>query len=339
MASRVLPSNSIEQGVSRTFSLYMELSKSRLTGLVLVTTLAGYWAACDGVFSFWVLFWTMVGTAGAAASANSLNQWLEVDLDGLMRRTRNRPLPSGKLSERRALAWSLGSGALGVTVLALFVNGLTALLGAANIAIYVLIYTPLKRRSSLCTLVGAVCGAIPPMMGWTAARGDLSAGAWVLGAILFVWQIPHFLSLAWMYKDDYSRGGFKMLPLHDERGLMTTRVTVLYSLALAPVAAAAFLCGLGGWLYLIGALSLGGAMFLYSLQFARACSYQSARKVFFASLLYLPLLLGLMAIDGSPAFLSNKPRVIVNASSIENELQTALAPDPETFQTSASIVE
>lgn len=282
-------------------SLFLELSKARLTALVLVTTLTGFWAGSPHGIDAALLFWTMIGTAGAAAAANSLNQWRETELDAKMKRTRNRPLPAGRLTRALALQFSLIIGTAGVALLYVFVNPLTAFLGALNIAIYVLIYTPMKTRSSLCTLVGAVCGAIPPMMGWTAATGTLEAGAWILGAILFVWQIPHFLALAWMYKDDYARGGFRMLPVVDPQNRLTPNISALYSIALIPIGAAYFLSGDGGWIYLLGSFTLGGAMTAMGFQFAASKSYQDARRLFFMSLIYLPLLMALMAIDSGPA--------------------------------------
>lgn len=301
-------------------SLYMELCKARLTFMVLLTTLAGFWVASHSM-NFVLLFWTMIGTAGAAASANALNEWWEIKLDAKMDRTRNRPLPSGRMNEIHALLWSLSIGVGGVLLLAIFVNVLTAFLGALNILLYVLVYTPMKTRTTLCTLVGAACGAIPPMMGWTAVTNELSTGAWILGAFLFVWQIPHFLALAWMYKDDYARGGFKMLPIVDPTGLLTSNIAALYSIALIPLGASYFLSGLGGWVFLLGAFTLGGAMTAMGMQFAASRNLQDARRLFFASLIYLPLLLGLMAIDRSPAIhsLSLQSNREVTAMSVVNQ--------------------
>ena len=311
-------SASLENAASKSqntlLSLYMELCKARLTFMVLLTTLAGFWVASD-LIQFALLFWTMVGTAGAAASANALNEWWEVKLDAGMNRTRNRPLPSGRMNQIHALLWSLSVGVGGVVLLALFVNVLTAFLGALNILLYVLVYTPLKTRTSLCTLVGAACGAIPPMMGWTAVTGELNTGAWILGAFLFVWQIPHFLALAWMYKDDYERGGFKMLPAFDPSGQLTSNIAALYSIALIPLGASYFLSGLGGWFFLLGAFTLGGAMIAMGMQFAATRSRQDARRLFFTSLIYLPLLLGLMAIDRTS---------VVESISIQTSSSTSL---------------
>ncbi|MDP8246027.1 MAG: heme o synthase [Candidatus Hinthialibacter antarcticus] len=312
--------NTVPQTQNTLLSLYMELCKARLTFMVLLTTLAGFWVASDSI-NLVLLFWTMLGTAGAAASANALNEWWEVELDAKMNRTRNRPLPSGRMNSIHALLWSLSVGIGGVILLAIFVNALTAMLGALNILLYVLVYTPMKTRTSLCTLVGAACGAIPPMMGWTAITGELNTGAWILGAFLFVWQIPHFLALAWMYKDDYERGGFKMLPAFDPSGQLTSNIAALYSIALIPLGAAYFLSGLGGWFFLLGAFTLGGAMTAMGMQFAASRNRQDARRLFFTSLIYLPLLLGLMAIDRSPAIksISVQPSQSVAVSAESND--------------------
>ncbi len=312
-------------------SLYLELCKARLTFMVLLTTLAGFWVASD-TFNFTLLFWTLLGTAGAAAAANALNEWWEVKLDARMDRTRNRPLPSGRMNPIHALIWSLSVGTGGVVLLAFFVNALTAFLGAINILLYILVYTPLKTRTSLCTLVGAACGAIPPMMGWTAVTNELGTGAWILGAFLFVWQIPHFLALAWMYKDDYARGGFKMLPLYDPTGKFTSNVAALYSIALIPLGASYFLSGLGGWFFLLGAFALGGAMTAMGMQFAATRERHDARRLFFASLIYLPLLLGLMAVDRSPGV----ETLTINAHQIKVVTDTAVI-DPSTKQIAAKL--
>ncbi len=308
------PARPAPTGVRALLGVYAELGKARLGALVVLTTMAGFAIAARGRFEFVDFFWTVLGTALSALGANGLNQVWERERDRLMHRTRLRPLPSGRLGVGHALAVSLLWSVAGVGLLAVAVNMLTALLSLGVIALYVLVYTPLKPRSSVNTLVGAVCGAIPPMMGWTGATGSVAPGAWVLGATLFAWQIPHFLALAWLYREDYQRGGYKMLPISDESGRVTCWMTVLYSLALIPVGLMASAAGLAGWFYSVGAVMLGGLMVERSLRLLTAKSDRRARQVFFASLLYLPLLLGLMVFDDTPIL--TKPQPVERAASI-----------------------
>lgn len=292
-----------------------ELFRARLTGLVVVTTLVGFYLAARGDVNEGRLLWTLLGTALAAAGASALNQWMERELDARMARTRTRPLPSGELSPRAALIAGLACVAAGLAVLAVAVNVLTAALALVVEVVYLLAYTPLKTRTPACTLVGAVCGAIPPMMGWSGATGTLGAGAWVLFALLFIWQIPHFLALAWLYRHDYERAGFRMLPLVDPRGELTSMATLASAFALPPIAAACLLSGLAGPM---GALSclLAGALFVVpclDMYFRRTA--HSARRVFLASLVYLPLALGLLALDhGAAPDGSPDARVAANAA-------------------------
>jgi protoheme IX farnesyltransferase len=281
-------------------AIYAELAKVRLIALVLVTTAVGFAMADAGPFWGARLAWTLLGTGLAAAGSMALNQWLETDRDALMERTRNRPLPAGLLSRRHALAFGVVLAAVGLGVLASRVNALTALLGLLVVVLYVAVYTPLKSRTPLCTLAGAVCGAIPPMMGWSAAAGSLGFGAWLLAGVLFLWQIPHFLALAWLYRDDYRRGGFRMLPVLDPEGRVTAGFALVYAAALVPVTLAVAAGGLAGRTYGAGAVALGLAFLLAGIGLARSRSSASARRLFLASLLYLPLLLGLMVADRTP---------------------------------------
>lgn len=285
----------------RLISIYAELVKARLTTLVVMTAGAGYLVAPGASFSWTVFLGTLVGTGFAAGGANAVNQWMEVERDRLMERTRNRPLPSGAIGRRHALIFAAIFAAAGPLVLLLAVNGTTAALGLTAIVLYVFAYTPMKARTPLCTLVGAVCGAIPPMMGWTARAGGFGAGAWILGAILFVWQIPHFLSLAWLYRADYARGGFRMLPVLDERGAVTFRMILLYSVVLPPVALALTLAGGAGSFYAGGSFLLGAALLVLGLALYRSGGDAEARRLFFATLVYMPLVLGLMVVDRGPA--------------------------------------
>ncbi len=282
----------------------VELTKARLVTLVLVTTGVGFVLAGRAPLDWGGLVWTVVGTGLAAAGVMSLNQGVEWRRDALMVRTRLRPVPSGAVSPRQALVFGTLVSAAGIAVLALRVNALTALLGAAVVLLYVLVYTPLKTRTSLCTLAGAVCGAIPPMMGWSGAAGRLGFGAWILAALLFCWQIPHFLALAWLYREDYERGGFRMLPSLDPGGAMTGRTAVLYCFALLPIGVVAALSGLSGWGAALGSLACGTLLLLLGVQLARTRSDAAARRLFLGTLAYLPLLLALMVADRNVASLA-----------------------------------
>lgn len=276
---------------------FAELTKPGLTSLVLVTTALGYLLARAGPVDALTLAGAVVGTALVGGGANGLNQWWEAAADARMRRTRGRPLPSGRLSGRAGLAFSAGLTLAGTALLLTLVNGVTAALGVASWAIYLFAYTPLKPRTTLNTLVGACSGAIPPMMGWTAATGRIEPGAWVLFAVLFVWQIPHFLAIAWIYREDYAGGGFRMLPVVDPAGRTTFRIVVLYCVGLLPVTYSAALLGLTGWLYLLGATVLGLGMLRSGLRLYRERTAQAARSLFLASIAYLPTLFLLMLLD------------------------------------------
>jgi protoheme IX farnesyltransferase len=284
-------------GLRRQLGFYLELAKARLAALVVLTTVVGYVLAARGSFEIAVLVWTVVGTTLTAFGANILNQWLESDRDRRMIRTRNRPLPAGHVTGKTALVWGLASAAIGLIILELGTNRLTALLSLFVILLYVLVYTPLKVRTPMNTAVGAVCGAIPPMMGWTAATGQLELGAWILGGILFIWQVPHFLSLAWMYRDDYARGGFRMMPAADPDGAVTGRAAFVHALALLPVTGALAAAGVTGMTYLVVSQVVGLAFATLGLAFARRRVRLTARRLFLASIIYLPVLLGLMVTD------------------------------------------
>ena len=284
--------------------LYLELSKARLTALVVLTSAAGFVMATPAGSAGidWIrMLLTLTGTALAAGGANAMNQFMEMRRDALMLRTRHRPLPSGVMSPAHALVFAMATAYGGLAILGLTVNLAAAGLALTTILIYVLLYTPLKTRSTLNTLVGAVCGAIPPMIGWVAVTGRLDPGAWILGALLFVWQIPHFFALAWMYREDYARGGFMMLPVRDSNGRLTGQVVVLTSLALVPLGLAATLWGLAGVVYAVGSVALGSWLVIAGLKLYVTRSDTSARGLFLASIAYLPLLLGLMIIDRNAA--------------------------------------
>jgi protoheme IX farnesyltransferase len=214
-----------------------------------------------------------------------------------MRRTEDRPLPSGRMQPATVLIFGVVCGGLGLAYLALAVNPLTSLLGGITLGSYLFIYTPLKRVTTLNTVVGAIPGALPPLMGWTAARNEISIEGWALFAILFFWQLPHFLAIAWIYRDEYLRAGFVMLPGVDPQGERTGRQAVSHALGLLPISLAPFLFKLAGPAYLTGALVLGAAYLWFAVQFSRQLSIPRARQLFFSSILYLPLLLGLMVLD------------------------------------------
>jgi len=275
---------------------FAELTKPRITSLVLVTAAVGYAVGGVGEFSAARFLIFMAGTALLCAGASALNQFYERDTDARMVRTSRRPLPAGRMRPEEALAFGLGLSGAGLALL-IFINPLTLLLGALSLASYVLAYTPMKRVTSLSTVVGAVPGALPPLMGWAAARGSLGAAGWGLFAILFLWQLPHFLAIGWLYRDDYARGGFPMLAVTDRDGSSTGRQAVLYATALLPVTLAAGLLAAAGKGYLWGALVLGVAFLGCALLFAWRRSTAAARRLFFASVLYLPLVLGLMVFD------------------------------------------
>jgi heme o synthase len=275
---------------------FVELTKPRITTLVLLTAGVGYAIGWRGGLELAQLLSFLAGTALLCGGASALNQYLEREADGRMVRTSRRPVPAGRIAASEALAFGLAISAAGLLLLAL-VNRLTLALGAASLLSYVLVYTPLKRVTPLCTVVGAVPGALPPLMGWAAARGSLGPAGWALFAILFLWQLPHFLAIGWLYRDDYARGGFPMLPVTDADGSSTARQMVLSAAALVPVTLAAGVLASAGTGYLWGALAMGAAFFGFALLFAFRRSVEAARGLFLASVLYLPLLLGLMVFD------------------------------------------
>ncbi len=280
---------------------YVELTKPGITRLVSLTAAAGFYLASRGGVDVAALIHTIIGTALVASGASALNQYLERGPDALMRRTANRPIPSGRISPRAALAFAWAVSVFGVAYLLALVNVPAALADALTLLIYVFAYTPLKRVSSLSTLVGAVPGALPVLAGWVAAGGSLAEPAgWVLFAILFLWQIPHFLALAWMYRDDYRRGGFVMLSLDDSDGGRTAMQSVNYAFALTLVSVAPTLVGLTGTAYVVGAVILGAGLVAMSGAVLHRRRDGDARRLFFASVIYLPLLLVLMVLDKRP---------------------------------------
>lgn len=279
------------------FAVYCDLVKARLTFLVVLTTLVGFYIGVRGTVDYLLMLNAVVGTALLACGAAALNQLWEREHDALMRRTETRPLPSGRLHPETVLIVGGLLSAAGMIQLALSVNLLTAVLGVLTLGSYLFVYTPLKRVTWLNTAVGAVPGALPPLMGWTAARNEVTGEAWSLFCILFFWQIPHFLAIAWLYRDEYAKAGFVMLPGVDPDGSRTARQAVSHTMGLLMVSLAPFVFRLAGPIYLVGALLLGGLFLGAAILFARRLEREQARRLFFVSILYLPLLLGLMVFD------------------------------------------
>ncbi len=276
---------------------FAELTKPRITLMVALTTAAGFLLAAPRPLAWDQLINTLLGTALIASGASALNQVIERRTDARMRRTANRPIPAGRLRPEAAMVFGVALSAAGAFYLALAVNLLTGLIGALTLASYVLVYTPLKRKSSLATLVGAVPGAAPPMMGCTAATGELDALAWALFGILFFWQMPHFLAIAWIYRTDYERGGFPLLTLGNVSGPRTARQMMLYAAALIPVSLLPNAIGVSGWPYFFGALLLGLAFLGFCVAFSLSHTSRAARRLLLASVVYLPIVLGLMVAD------------------------------------------
>jgi protoheme IX farnesyltransferase len=277
---------------------YLELTKPRVLVLVLFTVAAGSFLAAGPGLNLLVLLHTLLGTTLVAAGASALNQFLERHSDALMHRTENRPLPAGRLHVLEVLLLGLVLGAAGVTYLAVTLDRpWAAVVAGVTFASYVFVYTPLKRLTTWNTLIGAVPGALPPVIGWVAAGGSLGPGVIALFLILFLWQVPHFLAIAWIYRDDYARAGLRMLPVLDRHGRRTARVMVAYCLALIAASLGPVLLGGAGLLYLTGALVLGGGFLACALGFRRRSSIEQARRVLKASLLYLPVLLALLLLD------------------------------------------
>ena len=278
-------------------AVYADLFKARLTSLVLLTTAVGFYLGSRGPVDILLMCHLLLGTALLASGAAALNQLLEREYDARMRRTQDRPLPSGRLQPRTVLMVGCASATLGLVYLAQAVNLTTSLVGAVSFACYLFVYTPLKRVTWLNTLAGAVPGALPPLIGWTAARGELGREGLALFAIQACWQLPHFMAIAWIYRDEYARAGFQMLPIVDPQGRRTARLAVIFTLALLPVSVCPFLLQSAGPIYLSGALVLGLAFMWFAVQFSRQRTIARAWQLFYASLLYLPLLLAMMVLD------------------------------------------
>jgi protoheme IX farnesyltransferase len=275
----------------------LELTKPRIVVMVMITAAAGFWLAGPEVWQVMVHFHLLFGTMLIAAGTNALNQVAERDIDARMRRTRNRPLPAGRLDPTVATVFAGGLGVSGALYLATFVNALTAALAAATLVTYVFLYTPLKRRTSLSTLVGGVPGALPIVGGWTAVSGTIDPATIVLFWIMFLWQLPHFLALGWIYRDDYAGAGFSMLSNNDPDGRLTFAHATQYAAALVPVSLLPSFMGIGGTVYFVVALILSSIFLMMSIGALRSRTVANASRLFRFSLLYLPILLFVMVLD------------------------------------------
>jgi protoheme IX farnesyltransferase len=282
---------------SRTLADYIALTKPRLNGLVVATSAAGYYLGSTGALNLPAMAAAVAGTALVAGGAAALNQVYERDTDALMQRTRMRPLPDRRVPVADARTFGLVLAAAGLALLGARANLLATALAFATLAVYLIIYTPMKRWSPMATLVGAVPGALPPLIGWTASDGRLAVGGGALFLIVFLWQIPHFMAIAWLYRDDYGKAGFPMLPVLEPDGRRTGRQAVLYATALVPASLVPTLVGLSGPVYAAVALVLGAALLALACRFAASRTDRAARWLFFASITYLPLIWIVMIAD------------------------------------------
>jgi protoheme IX farnesyltransferase len=274
----------------RTLSDFVALTKPRLNVLVVATSAAGYYLGSAGPINVAAMTAAVIGTALVAGGAAALNQVSERDTDALMRRTRMRPLPDGRISTSEARVFGLLLSGAGLILLTTFSTWLASVLALATLVIYLFIYTPLKRRSPVATLVGAIPGALPPLIGWTASHGSIALSGLALFLIVFLWQIPHFMAIAWMYREDYAAAGFPMLPVIDPDGRRAGHQAVGYAGALLPISLVPALVGLSGTAYAAVALVLGIALIVLAVRFSQARTDATARRLFFGSLLYLPLI-------------------------------------------------
>lgn len=299
ITSVAISSHEVSAATPSRLADYYELTKPRMNLLVIITTMVGFYMASFGGVNWLAMFNALLGTALCAAGASALNHYVEREFDALMSRTRNRPLPGGRLQPAEALWFGVTLSIFGGVYLLAFVNPLTSFLGVFTILSYIFVYTPMKRHSTLNTVVGAVPGAVPPMMGWTAVTNDVSLEAAALFGILFLWQMPHFLAIAIMYKKDYEAGGYKMLPSVDPTLSLTGRMIILYTIALIAVSVlpAALNPVLFGKLYAAAAVALGLGFLWFGILCAVHKTRPDARRLFFASIIYLPLVLGAMMFD------------------------------------------
>ena len=284
-------------GLREKLAAYLELTKPRIAFLLVLTSAAGFYLGSSSGFNFTVFFNAMIGITLLAFGVATLNQVWEIKTDALMKRTEKRPLVIGTITKNEALIFGILQCAVAEIYLTFLVNGLTAILGLAVFIGYVLLYTPLKTRTSASTAIGAIPGAIPPLMGWTAASNEITLGAWILFAMLFLWQFPHFLAIAWMYREQYAKAGILMLPVVEPEGKITAQQIVIFTILLLPVSLVPFFIGLAGWFYLTGAIILGIWFLSASIAAARAKTNEKARKLLLVSVIYLPLVYLLMVLN------------------------------------------
>jgi protoheme IX farnesyltransferase len=296
-AGAVSPADVVAARGANSLADYVALAKPRLNFLVVASSAAGYYMGASGYPSPWPMAEAVAGTALVAGGAAVLNQVYERDTDALMRRTRMRPLPDGRVSPADARMYGSALAFAGIALLATRSNWLAASLALATLAVYLIIYTPMKRRTPLATLVGAVPGALPPLIGWTASHGAIGGQGLALFAIVFLWQIPHFMAIAWMYRDDYAAANFPMLPVIEPDGRRAGRQALIYSAALLPASLMPTLTGIAGEMYSWVGLALGAAMIWLAWKFAASRSDATARALFFGSITYLPLLWVAMMAD------------------------------------------
>jgi len=278
-------------------SAYAELTKPRITFLVVLTAVAGFCMGSSSGIDYVRLINMSIGIGLLSSGLSTLNQYMERELDKLMRRTKARPLPTGKLLPAQAAVFGILLSVVATIYLAAFINLLSALLGVITFATYLFVYTPLKVKTTLSTVLGAFPGAMPPFIGWVAATGTITIEAWILFAILFLWQFPHFLAIAWMYRDDYARAGIKMLPVVEPDGKVTAQQIISYTVLLVPVSLLPVAIGLAGSIYLVGAAVLGTGFLYFSARAALIRTAWQARQLLLASVIYLPLLFGLMVLN------------------------------------------
>lgn len=284
-------------GMRERIAAYVELTKPRIAFMLVLTSAAGFYLGTKGTFDLPLFLNSMIGILLLAFGVATLNQYIERDTDALMDRTAKRPIPTQRITPNEALIFGVLQCAVSEIYLYFLVNPLTAILGLTVIIGYVFLYTPLKTRTSASTAIGAIPGAMPPLMGWTAAANEITIGAWALFALLFLWQFPHFLAIATMYKEQYAKAGIKMLPVVEADGRITARQIVLFTIMLVPVSLAPFFLNFAGVVYLIGATLLGIWFLFESVQTARAKTAARSRRLLMVSVLYLPLIFGLLVID------------------------------------------
>jgi protoheme IX farnesyltransferase len=299
MKTAALENSNLVPSRNRVVADLAELVKARLTLLVLLTTAVGFYLGSESPIAYVALFHVVFGTAAAAAGAAALNQWWERTDDALMRRTRTRPIPAGRMPPLQAFLFGVVLSVFGIGYLAIVCNLLSAALAAVTIAIYIFAYTPLKRATTANTAVGAIPGGIPPMIGWAAARGSLDAEAWSLFAIVFLWQLPHFFAIAWMYREDYSRAGFRMVSSDDRTGERSASQSVFFCILLLVIAGLPTFLGMANFVYLGIELLLGSLFIAVAMRFLRIRTSGAARSLFIASIVYLPLLLSALVLTKS----------------------------------------